>query len=82
MTTVQNPNYGYMQPISTVVTKGFKVPDIFSVTAFPFQVGSQFPKSGTRPYAWDDLLIRPALFFPIVIVPTLVIYSIFKYGAK
>ena len=78
MTTTQQPTYGLFPPIKTVVDKGYYVPNFLAFTAFPFQVGSQFPEKGVRPYAWDDLLARPALFLPIVILPSLVVYSIFK----
>lgn len=56
------------------VTKGFRVSQIFAVTAFPFAVGSQEGTQGVRPWAWDDLLHTPSLLVSVVIMPVFVAY--------
>lgn len=63
------------------VLKGFKIPNLFAVTAFPFAIGSQNGNAGTRPYAWDDLLISPSHIFPVIILPTIAVMIAFK-GVK
>lgn len=56
----------------TTVTTGYQISNIFAVTAYPFQVGSQFPKDGgIRPYAWDDILHKPSLIFNLILFPIL-----------
>jgi hypothetical protein len=60
------------------VTKGFKISQVFAVTAYPFAVGSQKGTQGVRPLAWDDLLHTPSLFISVVIIPVFVAYLAIK----
>lgn len=55
--------------MSIEVTKGFKISQVFALTAYPFAVGSQNGTQGVRPWAWDDLLHTPSMLISVVIIP-------------